>query len=64
MEDTTGPITVTMQATYAPWFDLYVSTLSHARLCVSQVSPRFGLWLFNKGFTLGSKYGIRMTLVE
>lgn len=60
----TAPITVTMQATYAPWFDRYVSALSHACLCVSQVSPRFGLWLFNKGFALASRYGIKMTLTD
>lgn len=60
----TGPITVTMQATYAPWFDRYVAALSHACLCVSQVSPRFGLWLFNKGFALASRYGIKMTLTD
>ena len=60
----TGPVTVTMQATYAPWFEHYVSALSHACLCISQVSPRFGLWLFNKGFTLASRYGIKMTLTD
>lgn len=60
----TGPSIVSMQATYAPWFERYVAALSHACLRVSHLSPRFGLWLFNKGFTLGSKYGIRMTLVE
>ena len=60
----TGPITVTMQATHAPWFDRYVSALSHACLCVSQVSPRLGLWLFNMGFALASRYGIKMTLTD